>query len=267
MRKRSTLIVGLVLLAIAAVVASTALAGPVGAPVAAPDGNSQAVGSVISPKSLFRKTFTPASLEVTTKLTTSSPSGVPSPTTSVVIDFDKNATIFTKGIPTCDPAQLQNVSTEVALQKCGRAKIGSGNAEALLPVGAKVFSISPVVTAFNGVPKGGKPVVLLHTYATTPIQTVIVLVGTVENYNKEGYGPRLDVEVPLLAGGAGAITYFNVKIDKKYRYKGKAVSFLSAKCPNSKRLKTRSVFSFKDGQSSNPTYSQKCTQRAEPKKR
>jgi hypothetical protein len=267
MRKRSTLIVGLAVAVTAAIVASAAIAGPVGAPVPSADGNSQAVGSVIAPKNLFKKTFSPASLEVTTKLTSSAASGVPSPTTNVVIDFDKNATIFTKGIPTCDPAKLQNQSTEVALQQCGSAKIGSGTAEALLPVGAKVFTVNQVVTAFNGVPKGGKPVVILHSYGTTPIQTALVLIGTVSNFNKEGFGPRLDVDVPLIAGGQGALTYFNVKIDKKYKYKGKSVSFLSAKCPSSKKLKTRSTFTFLDGQTSNPTYSQKCTQKAEPKKK
>lgn len=265
MRKRSTLIAGLVVLATTAIVASVALAGPVGGPVTAPDGNAQAVGSVIAPKSLFKKTFSPASLEVTTQLGNSS-AAVPSPTTNVVVDFDKNAKIFTKGIPTCDPAQLQNQSTEVALQLCGKAKIGGGTAEALLPVGTKIFTVNQVVTAFNGVPQGGKPVVILHTYGTTPIQTALVLVGTVSNLNREGYGPRLDVDVPLIAGGSGALTYFNVKIDKKYKYKGKAVSFLSAKCPSSKKLKTRSVFTFKDGQTSNPTYLQKCSQKAEPKK-
>lgn len=265
MRKRSTLIAGLAVFAAAAILASAAFAGPVGAPVPSADGNSQAVGSVIAPKNLFKKTFTPASLEVTTKLTSTQP--VPSPTTHVVIDFDKNAKIFTKGIPTCDPSKLQNVSTEVALQQCASAKIGSGTAEALLPVGSQIFTVNQTVTAFNGVPKGGKPTVLLHAYGTTPIQTTLVLVGTVSSFDKEGYGPRLDVEVPLLAGGAGALTYFNVKIDKKYQYKGKPVSFLSAKCPASKKLKTRSTFTFKDGQTSNPTYTAKCTQKAEPKQK
>jgi hypothetical protein len=267
MRKLSTLIVGLAVAATVAILAAVAVAGPVGAPVSAPDGNAQAVGSVIGPKKLFKKVFTPASLEVTTQLSTTAPSGVPNPTTNVVVDFDKNATIFTKGIPTCDPAQLQNQSTEVALQVCGKAKIGSGTAEALLPVGLQVFTVHQVVTAFNGVPQGGKPVVILHSYGTTPIQTALVLVGTVENFNREGYGPRLDVDVPLIAGGAGALTYFNVKIDKKYKYRGKSVSFVSAKCPASKKLKTRSVFTFKDGQTANPTYVQKCAQKPEPKKK
>jgi hypothetical protein len=267
MRKRSTLIVGLAVALTAAIVASAAIAGPVGSPVPAADGNSQAVGSVISPKSLFKNTFTPGALEVTTKLTTSAATGVPNPTVNVVVDFDKNAKIFTKGIPTCDPSTLQSTSTEVALQQCGKAKIGSGSAEALILVGEKVVPALQTVTAFNGVPEGGKPVVILHSYGTSPVQTTLVLVGTVSNFNKEGYGPRLDINVPLIAGGTGALTSFNVKIQKKYKYKGKPVSFLSAKCPSSKKLKTRSVFTFKDGQTSNPTYTQSCTQKPEPKKK
>jgi hypothetical protein len=265
MRKRSTLIAALAVAVTAAITASVALAGPVAAPVVAPDGNSQAVGVVISPKKLGKKSFTPAALEVTTALSNSTVSdGVPIPTTDVLIDFDKNAKIFTKGVPTCTASVLQNTSTEVALQKCKAAKIGGGTATALLRVGTNVYTVNQTVTAFNGAPEGGKPVILLHAYGTTPIQTTLVLVGRVTNYNKEGFGPRLDVEVPLIAGGEGALTYFNVKVSKKYKYKGKSVSYISAKCPNSKKLKSRSVFTFHDGQTSNPVYQQSCTQN--PKK-
>jgi hypothetical protein len=127
-------------------------------------------------------------------------------------------------------------------------------------VGEKVYTVPATVAAFNGVPQGGKPVVLLHTYSTTPIQTTLVLSGPVTNYNKEGYGPRLDLTVPLLAGGQGALTDFNVKVSKKYKYKGQPVSFISAKCPNSGKLKARAQFTFLDGQSSTPTSTQTCTQ-------
>jgi len=265
MRKRSTLTAALAVAVAAAITASVALAGPVGSPVGAPDGNSQAVGAVIAPKKLGKKSFTPASLEVTTALSNSTvKDGVPIPTTDVLIDFDKNVKIFTKGVPTCSASTLQNVSTEIALQKCGSAKIGSGSATALLRVGSNVYTVNQTVTAFNGTPEGGKPVVLLHTYGTTPIQTTLVLIGRVSNYNKEGYGPRLDVEVPLIAGGEGALTYFNAKIGKNYKYKGQPVSYISAKCPSSKKLKYRSVFTFHDGQTSDPTYQQSCTQN--PKK-
>jgi hypothetical protein len=267
MRKRSFLIAGLIATVATAIVASAAIAGSTGAGVTTPDGNTQAVGVSITPKKLGKKTYTAGTLEATTKLTTSAASGVPSPTVRVILDFDKNAKLFTKGIPTCDPAKLQNTSTDVAKQLCGPAVIGSGTASALLPVGSKIYPVSQIVTAFNGIPQSGKPVVILHTYGTTPIQTTLVLVGAVTNYNKEGYGPRLDLEVPKIAGGTGALTDFNVKISKKYKYKGESVSFISAKCPNSKKLKARAQFIFLDGESSTPTTTQSCTQKPEPKKK
>lgn len=259
MRKRSTLVVGSALALIAAIAASVAVAG---APVTGADGNSQAIDVKIGPKKLSKTKPTPATLEVTTAVTNSTrPGGVPVPATRVVVDFAKTAKLFTKGLPTCTAGQLQNVSTEVAEQNCKSAIIGKGKAAALLPVGSQVFTVNQVVTAFNGAPKGGKPTVLLHTYGTTPIQTTLVLNGVVSNYNKEGFGPRLDVEVPLIAGGAGALTDFNVKIDKKWKYKGKSVSFISATCPNNKKLKARGAFTFKDNEVITALSSQSCKQK------
>jgi hypothetical protein len=266
MRKRSISIVGLAVAATAAIVASVALAGPVGSPVAAPDGNSQAYGALLKPNKLYKKTWTPSGLEVTTNLTTTAANGFPVPTTHVQIDFDKNTKIFAKGYPTCEASKLQNVSTEIARRECKNAIIGTGQSEAVLLVGTQIFHVKQEVTAFNGVPQGGKPVILLHSYGTTPIQTALVLTGVVSNYNKEGYGPRLEVEVPPLAGGSGALTYFNVTVNKKFKYKGKQVSYIQGKCPSSKKLKTRSVFNFRDGQTSNPTYIAKCSQKPEKKK-
>jgi hypothetical protein len=257
MRKRATLIVSMAVMAAAAIAASVALAGPTGS---GKDGNTQSIDATIAPKKLSKSVFSPGSLKVVTKTTTTTAAnGVPSPAVHAVIDFDKNAKIFAKGLPTCDPAKLQSTSTEAALKACGSAKIGSGTASALLVVGEKVFTVNQTVTAFNGKPKGGKPVVILHTYGTTPITTTLVLIGTVSNYNKQGYGPRLDLEIPLIAGGSGALTDFQVTINKRYRYKGKPTSFISAKCPASKTLKTRSVFTYRDGESIQANDTQPCT--------
>jgi len=261
MRKLSTLAVAALIAAATAVVASVAIAGPLSPGVTLPDGNTQSMGSRIKPKKLSKTTYTPGALEVTTKVTNSTRTGgVPVPAERAVVDFDKNSKIFTKGIPTCDPAKLQNTSTEVALQQCGKAKIGGGTASALLPVGSTIYTVNQVVTAFNGIPQGGKPVVILHTYGTSPIQTTLVLIGPVINYSKEGYGPRIDLVIPKIAGGTGALTDFNVTISKKYKYKGKSVSFISAKCPNSKKLKSRGAFTFADGETATPKYTQTCKQ-------
>jgi hypothetical protein len=263
MRKRSFPVALAALVAACAVTASVALAGPT---VSGPDGNTQSIEATILPKNLPKKEQVPASLKVVTKTSsTTAVNGVPSPAVRATIDFAKGATISTKGLPTCNAALLQSTSTEVAEQKCGKAKIGSGVAHALLPAGSRVYDVEQTVTAFNGVPKGGKPTVLLHTYGTTPLQATFVLVGTVTNPNKEGYGPRLDVQIPLIAGGTGALTEFSVTINKKYSYKGEKASFIVASCP-SKTLKTRSVFTYLDGSSLEALHTQPCTQKPEKKK-
>jgi hypothetical protein len=258
MRNRPTLIVGLAAVAATAIVTSVAFAGPI---VTGKDGNTQSINAVISPKKLSKTALTPATLKVTTKTTTTTAAnGVPSPAIKAIVDFDKNAKLFTKGLPTCDSAKVQSTSTEAALAACGRAKIGSGKASVLLPVGVQVFTEPTTVTAFNGVPKGGKPVVLLHAYGAAPVQTTLVLVGTVSNHNKEGYGPRLQLDIPAIAGGTGALTEFQVTINKKFTYKGKRRSFVSAKCA-SKKLKARGAFTFKDGETLTALSTQTCKQK------
>lgn len=256
MRRRPFLIAVCAVLA-AAVAATAAWAGPT---VTGPDGNTQSIDSLIRPKKLSKTKFTPGSLEVTTLTTsTTDPNGVPSPAVHAVIDFDRNARLYTKGLPTCSGGKLQNQSTEAAERACGNAKIGTGHAIAYLKAG-RVYEVPQTVTAFNGVPKGGKPTIILHTYGTTPLQVSLVLEGTVSNYNKEGYGPRLDLNVPLLAGGTGALKEFNVKIEKKWRFKGEKRSFISAKCGNSKKLKARGTFTYLDGQALTALSTQSCKQ-------
>jgi hypothetical protein len=261
MHRRFILIASLAALVAIAIPVSAATAGET---VTGPDGNTQSIEGAVTPKGLYKKTASPASLFVDVK--TGATTGIPSPAVHDVIDFDQNLTLATKGLATCNAAQLQNTSTEVAEKACASAKIGSGSATTLLPLGT-LYTEPTKVTAFNGVPQGGKPVVLLHAYGTSPLQTTLVLVGTVSTYGKEGYGPRLDVTVPPIAGGVGVITDFNVKIQKSWTYKGKKTSFVSAKCPASKKLKYRGAFTYKDGTTITATHTQACTPKAEPKKK
>jgi hypothetical protein len=261
MQKRFILIASLAALVAIAIPVSAATAGET---VTGPDGNTQSIEAAVAPKGLYKKTASPASLFVDVK--TGATAGIPSPAVHDVIDFDQNLALATKGLPTCNASQLQNTSTEAAEKACGTAKIGSGSATTLLPLGT-LYTEPTKVTAFNGVPQGGKPVVLLHAYGTSPLQTTLVLVGTVSTYGKEGYGPRLDVTVPPIAGGVGVITDFNVKIQKTWTYKGKKTSFVSAKCPASKKLKYRGAFTYKDGTTITATHTQACTPKAEPKQK
>jgi hypothetical protein len=262
MRKRLTIaLIG----ALAVTVAAAATAFGVGP---APDGNTQDATITFKPKKLGKKKATPVTLEVTTKTASvTDPNGKPVPAVEAILDFDKNASIFAKGYPTCQASQLENTSTEEGLRACRKAQIGSGNAAALLPSAKGVLTENLTVTAFNGVPQGGNPVVLLQAYGEAPVQTTQVLVGVVTRYNKEGYGPRLSVKIPLIANGQGSLVDFKVSVFKKFRYKGKQRSYVSSKCPNSKKLKGRAKFVYSDGQSLTPELVQRCAQKPEPKKK
>lgn len=264
MRKRFSLIASFAALVAIAIPVSAAIAGET---VSGPDGNTQSMEATISPKALYKQTWSPGSLFVDVKTGTTNPATpAPSPAVHDVLDFDQNLSLASKGLPTCSAAKLQNTSTEAAEKACGSAIIGSGEATTLLPLGT-LYTEPTKVTAFNGTPQGGKPVVLLHAYGTSPVQTTLVLVGVVSDYGKEGYGPRLDVTIPPIAGGSGAITDFKVKIQKTWTYKGQKMSFINAKCPASKKLKYRGAFSYKDGTTITATHTQPCTPKAEPKKK
>lgn len=259
MRKRLTLVVAL---AMSVATAVAAFAGAAKSPtLQGADGNTQSIAVNIKPNKRSKTKPRPVTLEVKTATTsTTSANGVPSPATRAIVDFPKGLSLFTKGYPTCNQAKIQNTSTEAALEACKRAKIGGGTGTADLVVGTKVFPVTTRITAFNGTPQGGKPVVLLHNYSQTPIQTTLVLVGVVKKYNKQGFGTRLDVSIPLIAGGQGAITSFGVKIAKTYRYKGKKRGYVNATCPT-KKWKARGKFVFLDGEALTPVVRARCGQR------
>jgi hypothetical protein len=255
LRKRLTIVLT------GAIIAALAIAATAAAVLVAPDGNTQEIAVSFKPKKLSKTVPTPVTLDVTTRTTsTTDPSGKPVPAIEAIIDFDKGASIQSKGYPTCDVTKLENVSTEVGLEACKKAKIGGGTATALLPSAKGATPENLVVTAYNGKPQGSKPVVLLQAYGQAPVQVTQVLTGVVTKYNKEGYGPRLTIAIPLIAGGGGALTDFHATIFKKYRYKGKEVSYVSAIC-KTKKLKARGKFVFRDGQSLTPVVTGKCKQK------
>ncbi len=260
MRKRLTIaLIGAAVAALVAAAGATAV-------LTAPDGNTQEVGISFKPKKLSKTTPTPVTLDVLTKTgSTTDPNGKPVPVTEAIIDFDKGATIESKGYPTCEASKIENVTTEVGLENCKKAKIGGGSAIALLPTAKGAAPENLTVTAFNGKPQGGKPVVLLQAYGQAPVQVTQVLTGVVSKYNKEGYGPRLTVAVPLIVGGGGALTEFQTSIFKKYSYKGKQRSYVSAVC-KTKKLKGRAKFVYLDGQSLTPEVTGTCSQKPEKKK-
>ena len=67
-----------------------------------------------------------------------------------------------------------------------------------------------------------------------PVPAAIVTTVKIKKIHNGRYGLKSVATIPKIAGGSGSVTSFSLKIDKKFTYKGKKVSVLSAKCPDGK---------------------------------
>ncbi len=252
MRKRQLSIAFSVALAVASIAATVAVAGT----TTGGDGDSLTAAAKIKPKKLSKTAPTPATLELNTKVSTTSQA------TQAVMDFDKNGTYLTKGLPICAEKKLEGKTSQEAIKACKAAMIGTGSASAV----ASFFGQSPIdvkakLTVFNGPPQGGKPTVLVHAYIKEPVENAFFFSGVVSKRKKEGFGTRLEIDFPELFGGNGAVSEFNIKIQKTFTYKGKKRSLVSAKCPRSKKLKARIAVAYKDGEKLAVPVTQSCAQK------
>jgi hypothetical protein len=184
--------------------------------------------SGLAPKALSKTKYTPVAFTAAgsvRSLDANEPQ--PPPLKEVLLDA-KNSAVNVKGFPTCSSGQLQARDTHAVEAACKSAIIGKGTTTVSVkfPEQAPIPAKSPLLV-FNGGVKGGVTTFYIHAYLTQPITTAIV---TTVKIKKSGTGLKSVTTVPKIANGAGSVTNFSLKIDKKFTYKGQKQSVLSAKC-------------------------------------
>ena len=215
----------------------------------------------ITPSKLPKNKRAPVALTVIIQTTNDNPNGVPDPLTRVLLNFDDDGTIATKGLPTCK-RNINNTTTQQAMQMCGRAKVGGGEAIVRIPTGDTTNSEhTAVITAFNGPKKHGNPTILLHSRADD-LGVTLVVVGTIKDSRAgSDYGKALDVPIPPLPAAAQLVR-FETTVKKTWRYKGKKMSYVSASCHDGNHSLDVLGRAELGGAATSPqtaTFSQKCT--------
>jgi len=190
------------------------------------------VDAGVKPKALPKKNRAPIRLYVKAQSSTSNGTHPPA-FRETTIDFDKNGAINTRGLPTCRGGQLEARDTKAAKRVCGNASAGSGKSkiEIAFPEQRPITINSPI-TVFNGGTRGGKTTLYIHTFITVPVPAAVVTVVTVKKVRKGRYGLRAVAKIPVVAGGSGSVIGFEINFGRKYTYKGKKRSLLTAKCPD-----------------------------------
>lgn len=214
----------------------------------------------ISPTKLPRHGFAPATARIIGKIGTVDGTHPPA-LRQVEADIDRTIRVDAVGLPRCRAGQLQARSTADAKRACGDAVVGSGSAtvEVAFPEQPPFSSTGPLVL-FNGGVHGNTTSVLLHAFVNVPAPTAIVVPATVTRIHKGRFGLHLEARVPRIAGGAGSATNFELKIGRRFTYKGKKKSFLSAGCPTGSWM-TKGHVEFADGTEAGLTHLFACTPR------
>jgi hypothetical protein len=152
----------------------------------------------------------------------------PPPLRWLEVALNRNGHLFTEGLPVCSAPLLQSTSTETALDRCRPALVGKGRFRAQVMLGREIPAAGRIL-AFNS-RRGGKELLMLHLFAPTPVRFTLVVPLTI-GHRKEGeFGTLLRARIPKLAGDLGSVTKIDLTIGRRYNFKGKRRSYISAAC-------------------------------------
>jgi hypothetical protein len=185
----------------------------------------------ISPSHLPKHNQAPIAAHIDAKIGTTDGSRPPAVET-LNIDFDKSIQLNAKGLPACKKGQLWARSTAAAKKACPNAIVGSGEGEVevAFPEQAPFTAKGPIVL-FNGGVHGGTTLLFVHTYVAVPAPTAVIATVKISRIHRGHYGIHTVSQIPAIAGGAGSVTRFRLTINRKFTYRGKRESYLSASCP------------------------------------
>lgn len=151
---------------------------------------------------------------------------------SVIADFDKTVQIDAEGLPACRKSAIVARSSAQAKAACPKAIVGQGRAQVEVAfTEQKPFVATGPIVLFNGGARGGATYLLIHTYVAVPAPTAVVATVKITHIHRGHFGLHVVAAIPKFAGGAGSVTHFKFTIDRKFTYRGRRRSYLTASCP------------------------------------
>jgi hypothetical protein len=222
-------------------------------------------GGAVKPHALPREGVAPVSVSLSGNITTADKSDPPQLRT-ISLAINRNGHLDYEGLPLCHYHQIQPASTSEALAACPRALVGTGNfrANVALPEQSP-FPSNGKVLAFNGI-LHGRHVLFAHIYGTRPLPQSNVLAFQVRRTSGT-FGTALIAELPRVAADWGFVSGVRLDLQRRFAYRGKTRSYLSAGCPAPANFPgttfsfARASFGFEDGRTLSATLTRSCAAR------
>jgi hypothetical protein len=212
----------------------------------------------ISPSKLPRNEQAPISAYVHGEIGTTDGSHPPAVKT-VTVDFDKTIQVNAKGLPVCAAGRLESRPTAAVKKACPDSIVGSGEGEVEVAFPEqKPFTARGPIVLFNGGVHGRTTLLLIHTYVAVPVPTAVIVTVKLTRINRGHYGIHAVAQIPSIAGGAGSATEFKITVNRKFTYRGKKESYLTASCPTGSYY-TEGEVVFSDGKTMGLRHVLPCT--------
>jgi hypothetical protein len=243
----------LCLTALAALIATSALAALAGAETSQQGNLRVNVSGKLAPKRLPRSGLAPISVSVGGQITTTDQS-LPPQLKALRIELNRHGRLDHEGLPSCDYARIQPGSSSHALTGCRSALVGKGSFSANITLaGQEPYPTQGKLLVFNST-QDGKPVLYGHIYAPRPFATSFVIVFKVTQLRKGTYGILLNAPLPKAMRSWGRLTGLEMTLSRRFSYKGRSHSYISSGCPAPKGFPgatfslARASFAFAGGQ-------------------
>jgi hypothetical protein len=204
----------------------------------------------IKPRELPRRNPEPVAVFLSGGVRTANGSGIPR-VNWIRLELAWRGVMNTKGLAVCPRKRIASTVSRQALALCGDALVGRGKLEAQIYVPNQApFGVKANMLAFNGKTKAGRPAVWAHAYSTDP-PTSFVIPFTVK------HEPRKTILVTTIRRSVGPwphVSSFQIKVSRRFRYRGKMQSYLKASCPVPKAFTAgflsfaRATYSFAGGE-------------------
>ena len=217
----------------------------------------------IAPKKLPRTNTAPVTVRISGAIGTADGERPPQ-LRKIAIAFNRYGQVSTRGLPVCEPEEIEQTTSETARQQCRGALVGHGKfkAEVAIP-GRDPVPVIGDMLAFNS-SKEGRPALLLHIYGSQPVQLAFLLTFRIVRVKDGTFGTVFVAHIPNIASELGYVTNVNLTFGRRYSYQGQSRSFLSAKCaapsgfPGAIFTLAKGSFTFTNGQRLSTSLARNC---------
>lgn len=184
----------------------------------------------LTPKTLPRTGTAPVAVKVGGRVSTTDGSEPPQ-LQKLEIEINRHGRIDGTGLPTCKAQAIRTASNGRALAVCGPALVGEGKFSGTISLpGTAPFPFEGKLLLFNG-REHGHPVLLGHIYSPHPFSTSFVIAFQVRAKRQGEFGTVLTANLRQALGSKKNLTGIEMTLSRRYSYRGKRRSYVSAGCP------------------------------------